>query len=361
MSRVQTIVRRQWAIVRALHGTRRGKTIRALTVELGIPRATLYRDLGYLADAGVPIHRERTNGEVRLSLMGQPLPELGPAALELAAMRIARGRLTSLEGTALVEHLDGLLAKWAANGHAQSISIRSQPPAHDPEALRRIDQAIRRQRRLHFDYRAADASDYARREVDPLMLRLVDHHLYLIAWDLDRTAWRTFKVARMRGAVVAAEACEPHPPLNTEALFERSVKIWDGPAVEVAVRLAPEVAARAHEWPLHAEQEVEPQPDGSIIVRAEVAGIIEAMRWVLGWGAAAEALEPAELREAVREELAGALGRYERKGAAAEGPGLAKSARATGQADNPSHRSRTPSGQRQFRATTFVRVGEEER
>jgi len=80
------------------------------------------------------------------------------------------------------------------------------------------------------------------------------------------------------------------------------------------------VAWLAHEYPLIAGQTIEPAPDGSVTVAARVAGIVEAMRWVLGWGGAAEALSPPELREATRLELTQAVAKY-------EGPGIVKAGR----------------------------------
>ena len=48
----------------------------------------------------------------------------------------------------------------------------------------------------------------------------------------------------------------------------------------------------------HASQRLEPQPDGSLLWRAQVAGPHEVLVWILGWGGDAEVLEPPELRAA---------------------------------------------------------------
>jgi predicted DNA-binding transcriptional regulator YafY len=45
------------------------------------------------------------------------------------------------------------------------------------------------------------------------------------------------------------------------------------------------------------------QPDGGLILTMQVAGIEEVRRWLLGYGAEAEALEPAELRVALAAEI----------------------------------------------------------
>jgi hypothetical protein len=50
-----------------------------------------------------------------------------------------------------------------------------------------------------------------------------------------------------------------------------------------------------------------------VIVAATVAGIIEAMRWVLSWGANAVVLGPTSLRDAVGAELIAACSAYDRR------------------------------------------------
>ena len=48
--------------------------------------------------------------------------------------------------------------------------------------------------------------------------------------------------------------------------------------------------------------------DGRVVLRLRAGGFYEIKSWVLSFGAAAEVLEPEELREAVREEMRMALG-----------------------------------------------------
>jgi predicted DNA-binding transcriptional regulator YafY len=81
--------------------------------------------------------------------------------------------------------------------------------------------------------------------------------------------------------------------------------------VAVAVRITPEGARFVHEFPLVQDQDVVPANDGSVVVRATVAGTEEVVKWALSWGRKAEVLEPMELRERVATELREALGAYE--------------------------------------------------
>jgi predicted DNA-binding transcriptional regulator YafY len=132
----------------------------------------------------------------------------------------------------------------------------------------------------------------------------------VVAFDIDRGDWRTFKAARIEGDLALDGDADPHPEYDGDSLFRDSVGVWSGDPVDVTIRLTPEVAPRASEYQLINSQVVELSADGGVIVRARVSGLAEVVRWILSWGGAAEALAPDELREAVKEELAQALGAY---------------------------------------------------
>jgi predicted DNA-binding transcriptional regulator YafY len=73
--------------------------------------------------------------------------------------------------------------------------------------------------------------------------------------------------------------------------------------VEVVIRFSTAVAKRAAETRWHPSQTLEEQPDGTLVWRGRVAGLREIRIWILGWGADAEVLEPAELRASITDEL----------------------------------------------------------
>jgi predicted DNA-binding transcriptional regulator YafY len=70
------------------------------------------------------------------------------------------------------------------------------------------------------------------------------------------------------------------------------------------------VATRVAETRWHPSQVLEQEPDGSLLWRARVSGVLEIRSWILGWGPAATVLEPAELRAWVAEQHAAAAARY---------------------------------------------------
>jgi predicted DNA-binding transcriptional regulator YafY len=159
--------------------------------------------------------------------------------------------------------------------------------------------------------------------VEPLLVNVASGDPYLLAYCVERDAERTYKLARITKFELTKDAATYAPTEPPAQAFEHSVKVWSGKPGVVKVRLDPDVAWLANEYPLVRGQRVEAVAEGGVTVIAAVSGIVEAMRWVLSWGGAAEALEPPELREATRAGLVQAIAKY-------EGPGMARAKRRTG-------------------------------
>ena len=90
-----------------------------------------------------------------------------------------------------------------------------------------LAQACRRQDRLRFDYRTGDDRT-GRRHVEPHRLVSLRSRWYLVAFDLDRDDWRTFRVDRVG------------PPASTGVRSRRE-------APDAAALVAEGVAVRAYD------------------------------------------------------------------------------------------------------------------
>lgn len=292
-----------------------GASVRVLMEELGVARQTVYKYLKILEEAGVPLVVSKASGEARYRLLTEAeLPDRGLSPLQVAALHLARAALEPLAGTRLLREFERFLAKLKPPEAQQHFQFVDHVPSH-PAVAEVLDQAMREKRRVAIEYRAASrggSPTFVR--IEPLVLRVAGREPYVRAYCVERNAERTYKLARVTCAILTEERSTYDGGHDT---FTGSVKAWSGDLQRVRVRLARDVAWLAGEYPLIAGQRTEPQLDGSLIVEAEVAGIQETLRWVLGWGGSAEALEPAALREAVRKELLRALGPY-------EGPGPVK-------------------------------------
>jgi len=311
----------QWRLLLAIQGNTRGLTVAQLREKTGLARSTTYRYLKFLQEAGVPLAIETRNGQARYRLLrASELPEMGFSSLQIAALHLARQELEPLAGAALVSELDAFLERLRPTEPQQNFRFAPRTSGQ-PDVVKAVDQALHYRRRARIEYRAASrngASSVV--HIEPLLLNVAEGEPYLRAFCVERGGERTYKVARIARFELTNEPTTYRPTQAPKETFAHSVKAWSGEVELVKVRLDPEVAWRAREYPLIRDQVLEPARDGTVVVTARVAGIIEATQWTLSWGGAAEALEPPALREATRAALAKALQKY-------DGPGPAKTGR----------------------------------
>ena len=116
---------------------------------------------------------------------------------------------------------------------------------------------------------------------------------------------------RIREVRVTAQSFEPPEGATLERDLRRGWDIIaDQPATEVVLRFSPAVADRVLETTWHSLQQTERTPDGGLLWRSTVSGVIEIRLWILSWGDDVEVLEPPELRQQVAAILARAASRY---------------------------------------------------
>lgn len=300
---------RQWEIVMLLNGSRRGMRSAELAERLECGRATVDRALEVLRLAGVPLERDCVGGEIRHRLSTKPLPPLSPTPLQLAALRLAVSALSSLEGTRVLDEIRALLS-GAEQAQVPS-HLKLKVPTGKGKIVRTVESALEHGHRVRLVYRASSNQGQSRTyEVSPLMLRLVREQLYLAGLCEGKAEPRVFKTTRIESVEYLKKPAARPQGLDLDAWFKSAVKAWGGPTTAIEVRLKSAVAWLATEYPLVDGQTVEAEPDGSVRIRAEVSGLVEAKQWVLGWGSQAVALSPKELVEAVRAELTRALDAY---------------------------------------------------
>lgn len=297
-------------IARLLYQHREGIAAATLADLVGVSKRTVYRDLAAMdRDAGLPIWQD--GGRFGLE-EGAFLPPLDLTLHEAMTLFLA-ARVLAKAGDEYDSELIGAFVKLASilppvlAEHVQATAdlVSSRPP--DPRftrVFRTLTEAWARRRVVEIEYdtavydpgrgpRLARVRPYA---IEPSALT---HALYLIGYDDERGARRTFKVERIRDARLAPETFEPEPGNATAAELARGWDIIsDQPLETVVVRFSRDVARRVAETRWHASQELTAAPDGTLLWRVQVAGLHEVLVWILGWGADAEVLEPPALRDA---------------------------------------------------------------
>lgn len=190
----------------------------------------------------------------------------------------------------------------------------------DEPAFRRNVQALTQAwvegRVVQIEYEAGlydPARGVRRVRVRPYLIEpsALTRGLYLVGYDEERQAARTFKIERIRSVSITPERFEPPQGYRAGSVLAAAWDvIGDQAPIQVVLRFSPAVAGRVAETRWHRSQVVETRPDGSLLWRASIAGPLEIAIWILGWGADVEVLEPPELRARIAQQLRRAAGLY---------------------------------------------------
>ena len=219
---------------------------------------------------------------------------------------------------AAFEKLERGLPPALAEHVERTLDVLSKAPRDErfSENVRLLTKAWADRRVVTFDYAPARYESGAaprRATVRPYLLEpsLQTHALYLIGFDDERQALRTFKIERIRTVSLMPQTFEPpDAAATTSALRAAWDIIADQPPNEIVLRFAPKVADRVREATWHPTQAVSVESDGSLRWTATVSGTIEIRLWILSWGDDVEVVAPASLRDDVADTHRRAAARY---------------------------------------------------
>jgi predicted DNA-binding transcriptional regulator YafY len=177
----------------------------------------------------------------------------------------------------------------------------------DPEFSRNlatVTDAWARGRALRLSYRSAGKQRPKEVHVLPYFLEpsAAGYATYLIGYSRTHEQMRTFKVERIVSAEMLPEHFEMPAGMDVDALLESAWGIIWGEGTAVKLRFTPDVTWRVKESRWHPSQQIDDLADGGCLLTISVASLKELGRWVRGWGDRVEVLEPAALREELRDE-----------------------------------------------------------
>ena len=137
-------------------------------------------------------------------------------ALAVGLHLAARGATELAEAS--ISALAKVLALLPTSQRQRAEAVRTtvlgpEPPVdtHVLGVLAVVADACRDQVRLSFAYRAADGAE-TERYVEPCRLVAIGYRWYLVAYDADRSDWRTFRVDRLRNPKPARNSFPPREP-----------------------------------------------------------------------------------------------------------------------------------------------------
>ena len=230
-----------------------------LAERLEVTSRTLRRDVDKLRALGYPIHSTSgVEGGYQLGA-GTAMPPLLLDDEEIVAVALglrsaATGAIQGIEESSLralakIEQLLPVrLGRRVAALQAMIVTSAGTSPAVDARVLSTLAGACRDQESLRFRYRDQVGKD-STRAVEPHRVVSTGRRWYLVAWDSDRKAWRTFRVDRMQGRPATGQRFAPRDPPARDLAAYVSQGNWPAPPCRARIKLRVAASAIAERLP----------------------------------------------------------------------------------------------------------------
>jgi len=279
-----------------------------LAAELGVTDRTVRRDAERLRALGYPVNATQGVGGGYQLGAGQALPPLllddEEAIATAVSLRLAAGGTVAGASEAALRTLAKLDQVMPPRLRAEVRALQDATAtltgggvAVDGEVLMTLARSCRDAVRVRFAYADRDG-EATSRTVEPVQLVATGRRWYLMAWDVDRDDWRTFRLDRMTATVATTWRFRPREHPDPAAYVQGSV---------VAAPYRHAARVRVHAPPDRVREQVSPGV-GSVEDDADGWSLLVVGGDDLDWLTAhlarlpfdLEILEPPELREAAR-------------------------------------------------------------
>ncbi len=339
MARNEQLIR-QHKILQVLERLRYGATLEELrdsvVEELGLSSLhvrSIRRDIEALVGAGMPIADEETQrGRVwKLSRADKGLSKIATTASEMIALSMGRDLMLPLVGTQFWIGIESFWNKvreqlpagvWEHyQRYRRTLYVLGTPTKTYEKhqgMLKTINRAIQEHRRLEMEYQVPGRTPTTR-VVEPYGVAIFQSSIYAIATEeasdgIGTERLRHWKLDRFLSAKALDNWFKPNDTIDLQAHLGQSVGIFSGAdPTEYVIRLSPQAAMWVQEDPWHAQQVLEPEPDGNVLLKVTAYHDTEIIQRVLRLGTEAEVLEPASCRSEIKRTVEALSSRYQSK------------------------------------------------
>lgn len=319
MSESQQLLR-QWKLLQMLSDSRTGIPLQDLAREFEVSDRSIRRDLAVLQTAGFPLE-ECLCEHRRKRWKMKPFAELlGFTYADLISIIMSRRFLEPLAGTPfweghqkVVQKVKGALGDQGIryceklNSVLRVSGFGISDYTSRGRLIDTLIQAMEEKRRVLVVYRSAQSTEATERELGPQGLIFHNGRLYLIAWSVQTSEIRNYKVDRIEDATLGSDLKYVIPAdFNLTDWQKQAFGVFHGGVNDeqtVVIQFSKEAARYVQESRWHDSQRFLEQPDGSVQMQLNLTELSAVTKWILSFGRNAVVLEPPALVEQIRGEL----------------------------------------------------------
>lgn len=280
-----------------------------LAARLGVTERTIRRDVARLRGLGYPVNAVHgAGGGYRLGTGGRLPPLLldeDEALATVVSLRLAAGGTIDAVAESAVSALGKIAQSMPPVARERAVALAEATaaiPASSPSVsghtLMTLATAVRRGAQVRFAYTRRDGRRSLRR-AEPYALVSLTSRWYLMAWDLDRGDWRSFRLDRMTDLAASTFTFTSRQAPDARDFVRSGVSGWSD-EITVDLRVAAPAETIRPRLP-RSFVAVESDGPGACRVTFATSDLDAVPYWMAGLGADFEVVAPRELRVVLRE------------------------------------------------------------
>jgi predicted DNA-binding transcriptional regulator YafY len=287
-----------------------------------ISERTFHRDKKIMEELGVPIYYDNHLKEYKIldnfRFKAPNLDQKETEAVLLAAKEYQNRSFPmkkELEsGLAKVYNSLPEFLKNSMGSYIKNYEVISEPFVDLEEHQQKFNllkEAINNENKIFVNYYSMSSDQTTERKLDPYNLFFNNGAPYLYAFCHLREEKRIFRIDRIKDIKITAEDFLLPDDFSLADELDNAWGVEQGKdEMEVEVRFSGRAARFVPEYHWSDQQEIEEIGENQIIFKVKTGSREEIKKWVLGYGAEAEVLKPAELRKEMQLEIEKMLENY---------------------------------------------------
>lgn len=297
-------------------------TASELADTLGVDKKTIYRYINSLNEANIPIHTKK--GRYGGFYIDKEF-YMKPSKLneeELQSLLMASHVLTEENGfvgekslktaiekiKSLCINEDNQLKYLNDSGSFNANEIGSLQSLEDKIA--KINYAMSRGRTLSLNYLSLNKNNLTIEKLDCYNLIFREGAWHAIGYNHRKDSVQTFRVSRISSLKITDEIyMRPYNFSLKDYIRDNWGSFKEG-KIKVTIKFSEEAVPLIKSGKWHISEELEILEDGSVLFNLYVDETGELKNWVIGFGRNAELIEPQQLREEIKQELAEMCKKY---------------------------------------------------
>ncbi len=281
-----------------------------------VSRSTVMRDIDFLKDRYmVPLDYSKEHKGYFLSDPNYTIPSFLLTEGELFTLHIILPLMEQYKGTPLEPVFESIMKQMldmlpkdvavSTSFNADQVHFISNPqPQIDQEIFFKVLEGIQERKTLDFAYRSIKRQEYIQRKFNPYKILCQRGDWYILGYCHRHQEFRVYNMARIQNINVA-ERFEWDESFDINSHIDPDFGVWaQGKSFTVELLFSQEVHTFILERQWHVGQRCCLQEDGRVLLTFETNQFDEILHWVMSFGHKVLVLNPPELKEAIRREIA---------------------------------------------------------